>query len=197
MRLNELPIDAQRYFQRLPGYDTLRLVLCRKAILVEGPSDELVLQKVYQAKHSGKLPIQDGVDVISVGTSFLRFLELSKRLKIETSVVSDNDGDVEALQRKYAEYINPGIPGIRIYYDTVVDEDSVAKNGKTRNHNTLEPKILKANSLATMNSVFGTSYDTAEELIDFMLANKTECALAIFETDISINSPDYIDVATT
>jgi predicted ATP-dependent endonuclease of OLD family len=32
---------------KLPGYDTLRLILCNKAILVEGPSDELIVQKAY------------------------------------------------------------------------------------------------------------------------------------------------------
>lgn len=56
------------------------MILCKKAILVEGDSDELVIQKAYMLQHNGRLPIHDQVDVISVGTSFLRFLEIAAKL---------------------------------------------------------------------------------------------------------------------
>lgn len=97
--LAELTTDTQDYFRKLAGYDTLRLLLCDRAILVEGASDELIVQKAYMQENSGKLPIQDGVDVISVGTAFLRFLEISEKLGKKVSVVTDNDGDVETQQR--------------------------------------------------------------------------------------------------
>jgi putative ATP-dependent endonuclease of OLD family len=38
-RITDLPEKTEAYFKKLPGYDTLRLVLSRGAILVEGPSD--------------------------------------------------------------------------------------------------------------------------------------------------------------
>ena len=41
------------YFKKLPGYDTLRLVLAKRVILVEGPSDELVVQRAYRDAHDG------------------------------------------------------------------------------------------------------------------------------------------------
>lgn len=41
-RMTSLPADTQDYFRKLSGYDTLRVVLARRSILVEGPSDELV-----------------------------------------------------------------------------------------------------------------------------------------------------------
>ena len=69
-----LPADTARYFSKLSGYDTLRLLLSEASILVEGDSDELVVQRAYMDGHGGRLPIQDGIDVVSVGTSFLRFL---------------------------------------------------------------------------------------------------------------------------
>ena len=77
----------------------MRLILCQKAILVEGDSDELVVQKAYLNKY-GKLPIHDGIDIISVGTSFLRFLEIAVKLNKPTIVVTDNDGNLEALEKK-------------------------------------------------------------------------------------------------
>lgn len=45
LRLHDLSPSTIDYFEKLSGYDTLRLLLCQKAILVEGDSDELVVQK--------------------------------------------------------------------------------------------------------------------------------------------------------
>src|SRR5580658_5018450 len=39
-RVSDLPDDTQRYFMKLSGYDTLRMVLADRVILVEGPSDD-------------------------------------------------------------------------------------------------------------------------------------------------------------
>lgn len=97
MRLDELSADTYEYFKKLPGHDTLRLLLSSRSILVEGPSDELVVQKAFTAKH-GASPLEKGVDVISVrGLAFKRFLEIAKLLGIKIDVVTDNDGDVAAL----------------------------------------------------------------------------------------------------
>lgn len=99
-RLSEL--KSTEFFRKMSGYDTLRLILCKRAILVEGDSDELIVQKAYMVSHGGRLPIQDGIDIISVGTAFLRFLEIADKLHKDTAVITDNDGDITALERKYS-----------------------------------------------------------------------------------------------
>lgn len=58
-RLRELPDNTQEFFEKIPGYDTLRLILCKVAILVEGDCDELLVQRAYMDKNNGRLPIQD------------------------------------------------------------------------------------------------------------------------------------------
>ena len=58
VRISEL--EASDFFKKLAGYDTLRLALAKKAILVEGDSDELVVQRAYMDANGGRLPIQDG-----------------------------------------------------------------------------------------------------------------------------------------
>lgn len=40
--------DTYSYFKKLPGYDTLRLILAHRVILVEGPSDDLIVQHAYK-----------------------------------------------------------------------------------------------------------------------------------------------------
>lgn len=188
-------LHSAGFFRKIAGYDTLRLILCKKAILVEGDSDELVVQKAYKNTHGGRLPIQDQVDVISVGTSFLRFLELADVLKIQVAVVTDNDGDIIALERKYEMYLGDNKkPNITICYDSTVDEGELMIGTKPYNYNTLEPKLLKANGydLALFNNCLGTSYTELDELRKYMKHHKTECALAIYDTDEDIVFPAYI-----
>ena len=102
-KIEDLPPDTLSYFKRLPGHDTLRMMLAKRTILVEGPSDELIVQKAFSQTHD-MLPLQAGVEVISVGTSFKRFLDIAKQLNIDVSVVRDNDGDATAKTALFEDY---------------------------------------------------------------------------------------------
>ena len=179
IRLNNLPPDTQEYFKKLSGYDTLRLILAKKAILVEGPSDELIVQKAYLNQNK-RLPIMDGVDVINVrGLSFKRFLDIAKLLQIRVSVVTDNDGDYAAkITDKYAEY--SGIETISIF----ADNDNSAP--------TLEPQIVKCNDLSVLNSIFTTTMKSKKEMEEYLEKKKVESALILFETKIPFTVPEYI-----
>jgi hypothetical protein len=179
-RLDSLPADTQDYFRKLSGYDTLRLVLAKRSLLVEGPSDELVVQRAYRDAH-GVLPVEDGVDVINVrGLSFKRFLDIASLLaQNRVAVLTDNDGkDASEVIRGYAAYAV--FPNISVYV------------GEDKGYKTLEPQLLKANGLALMNTVLGQNFASEDDLLAYMKAHKTTCALAIFESDETINMPEYI-----
>ncbi len=182
-RLNELDESTHKYFKKLPGYDTLRFILSKKSILVEGPSDELIVQKAYMIENAGKLPIEGGIDVISVkGLSFKRFLEIAKLVKNMVTVVTDNDSDYQNyITNKYVDFV--GDENIRICADA--DND----------YPTLEPQIVKVNDLGVLNDILGRNEATKDDLINFMVKNKTECALKLFETEIPFIIPQYIQDA--
>ena len=191
--INFSTIKSYDFFKKSPGYDTLRFLLCKKAIFVEGDSDELIVQRAYMDLHDGKLPIYDGIDVISVKTTFLRFLELAEKLNKKVAVVSDNDGNYEAVKRKYEKYMGINAKtNIKICIDSEVDtiDDTVKEDDF--NMNTLEPKLLKENNLVTFNEIFGRKFKTTGELLHYMHDNKTDCALAIFDYKGKINYPQYI-----
>ncbi|RJE47911.1 ATP-dependent endonuclease [Dehalobacter sp. MCB1] len=189
-------LKSNEFFKKIAGYDTLRLILCESAILVEGDSDELVVQRAYMDLHDGRLPIQDGIDVISVGTSFLRFLEIADLLYKQVTVVTDNDGDIEAINKKYVNYIGENLkPYVKLCVDLNVDTGSLVIGKQAYNYNTLEPKLLKANNLTLFNKVLGTSYKKEDDLRIYMKNEKTECALKIFSSSEKINYPDYISKA--
>ena len=161
-----------------------RIILAKSAILVEGPSDELIVQRAYFDRH-GKLPIQDGVDVINVrGLSAVRFLDIAVPLNLKVAVVTDNDGkeptEVKTKFTKYTSYVN-----ITVHV------------GKDKKYRSLEPQICAVNDRQLLNSILGTSHSTDEGLLKYMSAhaNKTMCALAIFESDTSITMLEYINDA--
>jgi putative ATP-dependent endonuclease of the OLD family len=182
IRLTELPGDTLDYFKKLSGYDTLRIVLARRVILVEGPSDELVVQRAYRDAH-GKLPMEDGVDVINVrGLSFKRFLDIAKPLGTRVDVVTDNDGKApDDVLKDYEEYLEGG--AIRVHVGS-------AGGGKT-----LEPQLLFANGREAVNKLLGRSDADDETLAKYMEAHKTTCALAILEAETAVTIPDYIRTA--
>lgn len=86
-KFSELSEDTYNFFKKVAGYDTLRMILCKKAILCEGDSDELVIQKAYMQLNDGRLPIEDGIEVISVGVSFLRFLEIADCIQTKSRLL--------------------------------------------------------------------------------------------------------------
>ncbi|HEV2639394.1 MAG TPA: AAA family ATPase [Actinocrinis sp.] len=183
-RIDSLPADTQDYFRKLSGYDTLRVVLARRSILVEGPSDELVVQRAYLDAHRC-LPVDNGVDVINArGLTFKRFLDIACLLpQNRIAVVTDNDGKdaAEVRQDRCGNYLT--FPNIEVY----VGDDS--------NYPTLEPQLVKSNGLDGMNAILGTKHETEAKLIEFMENNKTTCALKVFETELPLTMPRYIQDA--
>jgi putative ATP-dependent endonuclease of the OLD family len=188
-RLSDLPSSTFEFFKKLPGYQTLRLILCSKAVLVEGDSDELIFQKAYMDRNGGKLPIHDGIDVISVGLTFKRFLDIAIKINQTVAIVTDNDGNYkQKIVKKYKDYLR--FKCISIFAD---DREALK---------TLEPQFVDANkaNLKTMCEVIGlkhTDYNTPQKIVDYMVSNKTTWALRVFETKKILQYPKYINDAVT
>ena len=194
--------------KRLPGYDTLRLVLAQKVILVEGPSDELVLKKIYLAAN-GRLPEEDGTDIIVVrGIGFKVYLDIAKALKHPVRVVKDNDGDYQKNIVKWKKEDYDGCDFIECFSPENNDERS------------LEPALIAANvenvaSLDKLAKVMLSSktyageyaacvdlagkrvFLTAWYLTDGGPKKKVDSAIRIFDTAEAIKYPDYLKKAVS
>lgn len=183
-RLIDLQPGTQDYFKKLAGYDTLRLVLAEKVVLVEGPSDELIFQRAYRDR-KGRRPIEDRVDVISArGLSAQRYLDLAIPLKRRAVVVTDNDGDhVKKVDERYVDY------AVHDFITIARSEDDTRP--------TLEPQLVGSNGLEVTNKIIGKSFGTEPELIAYMTNknNKTDVALSFHDTDESVTWPKYIEDA--
>lgn len=189
-QLNAIDPETMNFFKKLPGYGTVRFLLADKVILVEGPTDELIVQRAYKDLH-GKLPIENGIDVITVDSlAFKRYCDLAILVRKPLRIITDNDGNVQRnIIDKYKEYTEIHGDLIEIHYET------------NELLHTLEPSILEVNSVES--EVFnkfkrviskGNSMvnKNAAEVESFMINNKAEWGLRVFDSDECIEYPTYI-----
>ena len=180
----DLPEDTVDFFKKSSNYDTLRLLLAKETILVEGPADDLILQKAYMKKYKNQ-PIEDGVDVIQVnGLSFKRYLDIANLITKKIKVVTDNDGkDETEVKRRYADYINE-----HMFFFSDKKEQS-----------TLEICVYEENkdSPDFKNMIYkgNKKLDTDKDWLEFMKNNKTEWSMRVFKSDKTIQYPQYIENA--
>lgn len=171
-----LSADTVRYFKRLSGYDTLRLVLAEKVVLVEGPSDEMLFERAFHDKH-GATPISRGIDVISMrGVALARSLELATALDRKVAALRDNDGqDAVHWAQPLAAFLQAG------KRELFTGDKALGP--------TLEPQLLSVNDDAALRTLL--NYDGKLTTLEWMSSNKTEAALRIAEAATPITYPDY------
>lgn len=173
----ELTEGTVNYFKKLPGYDTLRMVLANRFVVVEGPSDEMMFERFYM-DIAGNRPIEDGIDVFSMrGLSLQRCLEVAMLLDKHCAVLRDNDGTQPSeIQAGLGKLIDGKRRKVFI--------------GDPAQGETLEPQILTANpDDAKMRRVLGVG--SRADLLTWMTNAKTEAALRIAEAKEKIDPPLY------
>ncbi|PUA81053.1 ATP-dependent nuclease [Nocardioides currus] len=178
-RITDLDDGTVAYFKHLSGYDTLRLVLATRLVLVEGPSDEMVFKRGYFDRFN-KYPEADGIDVISMnGITFKRALELCTRLDRDVVALQDNDGtDAANIVEELKEYLS-------VNRKMFVGDPALGK--------TLEPQLVKANGVDHMRTVLGLRPQDNPDT--WMPNHKTEGALRILESEQTVVMPDYVKQA--
>lgn len=185
---SELPDEDISYFKKLPGYNTLRLLLGSKTVLVEGPTDELIFEKAFLTT-TGVLPISRGIDVLVVDSlAFKRHLDIAKAVHKHVWVITDNDGDVDNLRDRYSDYIED--PLFTFRYESRNDL------------HTIEPSFLEANTnLESVRAIIHPeswrpklteSSDLKDCLLRYMTNNKSDWALKVFDSTEPIFFPKYI-----
>ena len=186
--LKHLPETTYSFFRKLPGFETLRLALVDKAILVEGPSDELIVQRAYQDKY-GRPPLADGIDVISVGLAFERFLSIAQLIGKKVAIVTDNDGNPKKVAKKFEPYLP--LENIQAFFDSEA-HDEPHDDYPTLRLDTLEATLVRSAGRETLCSLLGRKDESDHSLIHYMETNKTDTALSIFDSETPIAFPGYI-----
>ena len=199
IKFNDIKSKTIKILKRFPGYDTLRVILAQKVILVEGPSDELVLKKIYLDKH-GCLPEENGIDIIVVrGIGFKNYLSIVKPVQHPVRIVKDNDGD---YQTNITNWLGEE------------DDDAISVYSPEDNLSySLEPALIESNaenvgqldklagvmlSKKTYNKYNTGDLQTRKEFLKAWFkgkktgGRKVDSAMRIFESDEGIIFPDYL-----
>ncbi len=179
-KIGDLDDETVDFFRKLPGYDTLRLVLAEKIVLVEGPSDALIFERCFRDA-TGSHPIEQGIDVVSMnGLTLKRALAMCKALDRQAAVIRDNDGNKpEDLIDDLGDLLSPSD---RQVFISAPDDGS-----------TLEPQLINANDEQRLREVLRVPDRSTVEA--WMTRNKTEAALRIHDAEESIVYPQYIQNA--
>ena len=173
--LKNLSDDTAKYFMKAPPASIVEFALSEKAILVEGPSEYMLMEKFYESVANNS-PEDDGVHIIDVrGLSFKRYLEIAKQTGAKVAVITDNDTDYQKYcVEKYAEYTKDS--NVKIFYHA------------DNNQRTFEMVLYKDNT-ALCDGLF---IDDAE---NYMLKNKTEAAFVLLSQEELFFVPQYIQKA--
>lgn len=170
--LKDLAEDTAKYFMKTPPASIIEYALAGKALLVEGPSEFMLLEKFYLTI-TGQTPENDGVHIIDVwGLSFRRYLEITKQTGSKVAVITDNDENFQKhCVEKYVDFT--GETNIGIFYDS----DNTKRTFEI---------VLYGDNTALCDSLFGNNAQ------DYMLNNKTEAAFKLLSQAQPITVPDYI-----
>lgn len=173
--LADLSEATAQYFMKAPVASIVEFVTSRKLILVEGPSEYMLLERFYKAIINHE-PEQDGVHIINVqGLSFKRYLEVAQSTRSKVAVITDNDGDNEKnCAEKYAEYKDN--ENLEIFYS------------KDDTKRTFEIALYECNK-SLCDKLFGSDAQR------YMLNNKTEAAFTLLSQSEGIRVPQYIQEA--
>lgn len=175
--MNSLPESTANFFMKAPDNNILEFVMSKKVILVEGDAEFILMEALYKIVIGSDLHSSD-IHIISVGgTSFKRYLEVAKVLKIKTAVIRDNDKNYqEKCVENFKEYS---------------DENTQVFADPDDSRYTFEICIYQ-NNTAICDELFLADRKTLS-VQEYMLGNKANVAFELLENKaLELDVPQYI-----
>lgn len=179
--LKHLSQETADFFMKAPDNNLLELALCKKAILVEGDAEFILMDALYKNSALGACTDADGVHVISVdGTSFKRYLELAKLLGIKIAAIRDNDHDYQTnCVDNYADFTSASI---KVFADANDARHTFEVCMYEDNKDICDGQFLADRKTLTVQG--------------YMLKNKTDAAFQLLEKKrAELVAPKYIQEA--
>ncbi len=174
---NSLEESTAKFFIKAPNNNILDFVLSKKVILVEGDAEYILLEQFFRNTFSEELASND-IYIISVGgTSFKRYLEISKILELKTAVIRDNDGDYQSnCTDNYIDFVSDNV---KVF------------SSPNNDHRTFEICLYNDNA-EICNEIFEADRRTLS-VLEYMLKNKAETAFELLDKKgKELNVPSYI-----
>lgn len=190
--LKDLPESTANYFMKTDNMQLLNYILARKVILVEGNSEYILLPTLAK-NYNGFTLDSSNIEVLSGGgITYKNYIELTRILKNNLLVITDNDGNQEVIDE---------ISALNDEFDSL-GQDILIKCPNTTKEFTFEVCLYNENQQLLQDiSRFKPKTEPkyrGQDLnknLAYMLKNKTEAALKISEDEAyqkDVKIPTYI-----
>lgn len=196
-KLDNIDPKTAQFFIKLDNNNLLHLLLSKKTILVEGPTEYLLLPYFYQKLYGTTLE-SDGITLITCGgISYKRYLDITQDTNIKIAVVTDNDGKNSNLS--HMNNYNLKHTSQRIFMDNDLKNftwEVALYNCNEQNSNLKEcvGTIDPTASYEFNNVTYGTKGKN-KPILGKMLNNKVETAYNILQYEADLQVPKYVKEA--
>lgn len=186
--LDSLSEDDANFFIKSPNNNMLQFLLSPKVILVEGPTEFLLLPKIYNSLFN-TTPENDGISIISCGgVSYKRYLSIAQQMNKKVAVITDNDKKTSNIQKMNTYNLSNTLSNI--FMDSNLDNFTWEKSFYDLNKEKFDNLIEideKANYLFHDNN-YG-------KVLGKMLNNKVDTAYQMLNSKWDYTIPKYVEDA--
>lgn len=186
--LKELSEDDSKFFLKMTQNNLLQFVLSEKVILVEGPTEFLLVPKIFEKLYNKSLELY-GITIIDCsGISYKRYFDIANQMNKKVAIITDNDKKQSNID--YKNQFNTENINIKIFMDDFIENWTWEVCFYNFNKDSLQ-KLIDIEP--------GASYLFHDkdygQVLGKMLNNKADTAYLMSNTDFEFEIPEYIKVA--
>ena len=183
--LKNVDASTARFFSKLDNSNLLDLLLAEKVILVEGPTEFLLVPKFYKEELNKTLE-GENVTVISCnGISFLHYLAIAETRQKRVAVLTDNDKNEKRV--KWAEEYNAKHENTHVFMPNNLEQWTWEKCLFDLNADYFTKNL----SLKEGAAYLFQGHDYGKHL-GYMLNHKADVAFKLLEDNPTLIVPQYV-----
>lgn len=178
IHLTDSKKQLTNYLRKRPNFDILKLLLSNKTVLVEGTTEEMLINAILYRDNKNV----SSLEVISIEqTGFTTFMD------VWLQVNKDNTKKRLSIIRDYDE--NDATKNNHEKYDTDNENIRVRTTAKY----TLEDDLAEADgNLERLNTLFNRKFKTSTQMADFLKRSKAERMLKIADSILDEKNKDPV-----
>lgn len=180
IHLTDSKKQLTNYLRKRPNFDILKLLLSNKTVLVEGTTEEMLINAILYRDNKNV----SSLEVISIEqTGFTTFMDVwlqvnKGNIKNRLSIIRDYDENDNA-KRNHEKYD--------------IENDNIRVRTTTKY--TLEDDLTEADgNLGRLNTLFKKKYKTSDEMAEFLKNSKAERMLKIADSILDEENKDPINL---
>ena len=183
--LQQIEKDDAEFFLKSTSNNMLHFILSDKVILVEGPTEFMMLPYIYN-KIYGEAIDKSGIIVIDCGgVTYKRYIDIARKTNKKVAVLTDNDNKPSNIS--YMEEFNLTEENIRIFMDSNVENwtwEACLYN--------LNSDILDGYIEIDQDSDYLFHQKDYGKVLGKMLNNKVDVAYKMINDNLKFEVPQYI-----